>query len=208
MRIEDIKYLWVHLPWAGVATAMVMLMLLSYAWHRHRKDTALERSLKRTINTLGKKSIQDAMLPDGIDGFVFVDHILLLPAGIFMFNLKNMPGYVFGAMKMDQWTQMLNNKSNYFRNPLYDLGEALRVVRAHLPDTRVEGQVVFWQTAKFPKGMPENVCMLSQLPEVLEQFQQEDEAEEVEQAWGKLVDLINKTREENQYDHRVTVYRA
>lgn len=49
-----------------------------------------------------------------------VDLIMLSPSGIYVFESKNYSGWIFGAEKSRNWTQMLGNKQkNRFLNPIW-----------------------------------------------------------------------------------------
>ena len=57
----------------------------------------------------------------GIDGFFFIDYLILLPRRILALNLQSLEGNVFGGENIELWTQVENNKSAKFKNPLEDV---------------------------------------------------------------------------------------
>jgi hypothetical protein len=148
--------------------------------------------------------LRDALIPDDEGGIVAVDYVVLMPGGILLFYLMNMPGNIYGGMRMDQWTQLLGSKSNHFGNPLYALGESVRVVRSLLPGIKVEGKVVFLPSAQFPKGRPENVCLLNALPDEISSLYIPANKIEMNDAWDKLVSIINGNQNQNYLQAKIT----
>jgi len=206
MTLSELAYFYTPDQWVGIGFGLAAIIVLVYFWRSHRKTTALDRHLKQAVDQVGSTRMRDAMLPDGMEGFIFIDYIILTPGGIMLFYLVNMPGYIFGAMKMDEWTQMIGRKSIRFRNPLYGLGEAIRVVCNYVPNIPVDGRVVFADSAEFPKGVPEKVCSLKNLPEELGKFSKHIDEFDLQAAWNQLTATVEQTRAENQVDQRITRY--
>lgn len=147
-------------PWLGpLAMAVVALLLL---WPRIRGKLG-ERRMRRSIERCGIDFVKDAMLPDGMDGMTHIDYLLLTPSGIVVADLKKYQGILFGAEHIDQWTQVLGQKSYKFANPMFKNELDVMAVRAQLPEVPVTGRVIFSGDGSFPKGRPAGVSVLSTL---------------------------------------------
>ncbi len=113
--------------------------------------------IKKIIKEIGAKYIQNASLPDGVDGFIFIDFLLLTPTGILVVDVLNLNGFLFGGDAVDEWTQMIGHKSYKFNNPLPINQQHILAVSAQVGDVPVYGRVVFTSLGNFPKGIPDGV---------------------------------------------------
>jgi len=113
--------------------------------------------IKKIIKEFGVKYIQNASLPDGVDGFIFIDFLLLTSKGILVVDVLNLNGFLFGGDAVDEWTQMIGHKSYKFNNPLPINQQHILAVSAQIADVPVYGRVVFTSLGNFPKGIPDGV---------------------------------------------------
>jgi hypothetical protein len=122
-----------------------------------------ERRMRRHIEQCGLDFVKNAVLPDGMDGVTHIDYLLLTPTGIVVADLKRYQGILFGAEHIDQWTQVLGQKSFKFANPLFKNELDVMAVKAQVPSTNVTGRVIFSEEGDFPKGIPTGVSRLGDL---------------------------------------------
>ena len=93
------------------------------------------------------------------NGTTQIDQIIVSKFGIFVVEVKNFKGWIYGDEKAAKWTQVLYKKKYQFQNPLRQnfrhtnaLSEFLGVDKANIYSV-----VMFWGECKFKTSMPENV---------------------------------------------------
>ncbi len=113
--------------------------------------------IKKIVKEMGVDFIQDAALPDGLEGFVFIDYLILTPAGILVVDVQNYNGFLFGGAAVNEWTQMIGHQSYKFNNPIPVNQHHVQSVLTHADDVPVRGRIVFTSLGNFPKGIPAGV---------------------------------------------------
>jgi len=170
----------------AVIIAVAVTMVAPVALRRYRRD-AEQRRVAKIIKALNIPSLKNVAFPDSMDGYVFVDYLLLTPAGIVVLDLQDYNGFIFGGPNIDQWTQMVRQRGYKFENPLHQNAWRLQIVRALVKDAPLLGKVVFSSVSQFPKGIPEGVSHVSTLSEDLTQLLENKETPElVRKAWDEL----------------------
>lgn len=149
---------------AALIAAAVLVMGAAgwYFWCQHQK-TRNERHVEKVIQSLGVDYLKDAVLPDGLDGLVFIDYLLLAPKGFVVLDIKHQEGLLFGGSSVDHWTQVIKGKTHKFNNPLYTHQNHCQAVQWNSNGIDVIGRVVFSNAGRFPKGIPQGVCMIDDL---------------------------------------------
>ncbi len=147
------------LDWQGpVATWGVPLFLLALAawlgtpaWRRYLAARRLRRRLRRA----GVGMLESVVLPDGLEGEVFIDYLLLTPRSIEVLMVQRYRGAIFAAEGMDNWSQVIGSRTWRFANPLPELERNVMAVRQQvIGNVPVEGYLVVSGEARFPKGQP------------------------------------------------------
>ena len=169
---------------AGLFTlAIVPSILISVvAWYywRHLDRTWNQRQVSQVLQSIGVKFLQDIILPDGIEGYTYIDYLLLTPKGIVVLDINLSQGHLFGGESVDEWTQVVSKKTYKFKNPLYDNQTKCQAVRWNLinkntknnnTDNEIEtfGWIAFSSAGNFPKGIPDQVSMIKDLHSNLEE---------------------------------------
>ena len=102
--------------------------------------------------------IENVTLPTE-DGSTQIDHVIVSKFGVFVVEIKNIKGWIFGSPNQKTWTQQIYKHKNKFQNPLHQnykhtkvLGELLG-----LSDSQIFSVVVFVGDSTFKTTMPENV---------------------------------------------------
>lgn len=189
-----IRYL--QSPWVVAALAGVVLCLLLLPWLMRRRKTAETRLIQKTIEVLSDAHEADAVISDGIDGFLFVDYLLLLSGRIVAMKVLSKKGYIFGDENLDEWTCVQNNRTEKFTNPLADVRLCVQQIRHVLEFEHVAACVLFGRDSEFPKGVPEGVLRLPHLEEELDALKGSgDEDEAARKAWAQLIAMVHKDRQ-------------
>ena len=181
----------------------------------YARKTRHPRHIKKVLESLGLKYSKDIVLPDGVDGWVFIDYLLLLPNGVAVLDIHNSEGHLFGGKSVDQWSQVVSHKTYKFTNPLYanqiQCQAVIWNVAQHIPqqeepqseqqsdnpeDWQTFGRIVFSNAGNFPKGIPSQVSMIDDLKSDLEKLTDITKpiAEPIRQMWDKLHDISRSTR--------------
>jgi len=138
------------------------------------------------------------------DGTTQIDHILISPYGIFVIEIKNLKGWIFGGAHQKKWTQslrrgyrwhnMFNKYKFQFQNPVHQNYKHVKAVQKFLGvDSKIIfNLVVFVGDSEFMTEMPENVMKLDEfLPIIKSRTAKILSDEKVERYTQKLRDYIN-----------------
>ena len=102
----------------AVIIAVAVTILVPILLRRYRRD-AEQRRVAKIIKALNIPTLKNVAFPDSMDSYVFVDYLLLTPAGIVVLDLQDYNGFIFGGPNIDQWTQMVRQRGYKFDNPLH-----------------------------------------------------------------------------------------
>src|ERR1700730_3181855 len=149
--------------WIGLAAALVLLAALAFFGLRAYQRRARRKSLLARLERIAAAAAHQVLVPDGMGGFIHIDHILLTPRGIVILDTRRVPGLIFGGDQMSDWTVMARGRRFTFDNPQPALYDRVAVVKAIAGDTPVEGRLLFSNVGKFTKGKPKWVLMLDAL---------------------------------------------
>jgi len=169
-----------------IALALVMLAVIIFLSQSNIKHAWLNTKTRYRLNRLGIKQISNIQCPDGLGHYFNIDRIVMRHDGISLLLFKQYPGSIFCAEDIEQWTQMLAGKSYPFKNPLVDLDYQVKAVSACIPDVPVNGFLLFDRQARFPKGHPDRVIQLDNIPEALMRNKKKQVQTAVATAWKKL----------------------
>lgn len=149
-----------------------------------------ERSILKVIERSGREVLHDVMLPDGLGGYTYIEHLVLTSEVILILYLKRYRGIIFAGDNIDEWTQVINNHSYRFPNPLRQIELDVMSVNSLVKDARVEGKVVFTKGSEFPKGKPDNVMLFSELEQNLKDFSAGEVNPLVRTSWKRLAEQV------------------
>lgn len=145
----------------GLGLAIVAVGLLGYGvvavWRRVR------RSPRMVFRRIGHRKLTDLILPDGMDGEIHVDHLVLTDRGLLVLELRNASGALFGAESMNEWRVIDGVRRFTFRNPLPALEARVHSVQLLAGDVPVEGRVAFIGEIVFAAGRPPGVTTLAEI---------------------------------------------
>ncbi len=137
----------------------VAILLLAWLIYRRRSGSRL----KQVLDEISHDRIDGLVIPNGDDGEIQIDHLLLTSQGLLIVDIKDVTGTVFGSDKMQEWTVISEDRRYTFPNPqaaLYDRVAAVRHIVRQVP---VSGRLLFLDTAEFTKGVPDLVTSLDTL---------------------------------------------
>lgn len=165
----------------GAAVAGLLLVVLAWAWHRRRQRDPRLRLREAALDLL-----EGIVVPDGDDGQLHIEFVLLTPGGVTLLDLRDVEGHVFGSNAMQDWTVLAERRRFTFANPQHAMLDRVAAVRRLLPDIDVTGLVTFTSRARFTKGLPEHVALLDALIDDLRRHRGEPEAPGLRDAWDRL----------------------
>ena len=138
----------------------VLLLLLIWLWYRRRGGGS---RLQRVLTDISHDRIDGLLIPNGDDGEIQIDHLLLTSQGLLIVDIKDVVGTVFGSDKMQEWTVISEDRRFTFSNPQPALYDRIAAVRHIVRQVPVAGRVVFLDGAEFTKGIPELVTGIDDL---------------------------------------------
>ena len=148
--------------------AALLLLLLLFVYRRRRSE---DRSLSGLFSAIAFERIDGLVVPNGDDGEIQIDHLLLTASGLLIIDVKDVVGAVFGSDKMQDWTVINEERRFTFANPQPALYDRIAAIRAIVRQVPVTGRILFLDGASFTKGVPRLVC---QFDELLQEFVDKD----------------------------------
>ncbi len=178
----------------ALSAAVIILAVFTGLYLNRRKitNTWLTIKTRYRLNRLGYKQVSSIQWPDGLGHYFTIDKLILRHDGVSLLVYKPYSGKIFCADNIDDWTQMIGQKSYKFINPLHDLEHQIKIISACIPDVSVSGYLFFDHQAEFPKGQPGRVIRLNNIPEELKRNKKFSVEKKVMSAWGKLLKMKYK----------------
>ncbi len=146
----------------GLLGLLLLAAIVSVLFFNKIKHRYADWYLFHTVKKLGRERMQNVILPDGMDGSVCIDNLVLMPDSILLVAVGRYQGAVFASENIDVWTQVVGKRSYKFNNPLLKLEQDIAAVRTHAPKIRVAGVLIFSSDVDFPKGKPDNVISVTE----------------------------------------------
>lgn len=170
------------MTWGPPGVLIILALIFSYV---SLKNWLKELFLYRTIRKLGVAALHNIVIPDGMDGRVLIENIILTSGGIYILPIKRYYGIIFAADNIDTWTQVVGKRSYKFPNPLPVLETYIMAVRNLLPTVNVSGCILVTREAHFPKGKPERVVPIAEAANMLKTSKDEISTQ-LKTAWENL----------------------
>lgn len=182
-------------PWGMIAVASLLVLLLAIPGSLYLRRAANARRIQSMLEKHTSGMIKDAVIPDGIDGYVFADYLLRIGNSIVTLNIESRKGYVFGAPNIDEWTCVENKRSEKFNNPLKRATLFAQQAKHLSGFHHVDALVLFDNNSEFPKGVPQGVLRLARFEEEIDVLNGRDnEHKAAEQAWATLIAITDEAR--------------
>jgi len=174
------------ITWSGFAVQLGLALLFAFPT---LKAKFRQTALLRRISKFGDAALHHVVLPDGLGGEIYIDHVVLNADGITVVKVQRYDGIIFAADSIENWTQVVGKRSYKFPNPLPELEASLSAIRALATDVVVRGYLLVLRGAEFPKGRPENVLPLSEAQEVIAAGDSAGETSDFAEGWQTLLSV-------------------
>lgn len=160
----------------------------------NNKKHYASKKIDSALKGYSQAELHDVVFPDGVGGLVEIERLVLVKQGILVIETYPISGNLFGADKIEQWTQMLNGKSFKFINPLYRIQMLRQAIKAIAPSTPIFYCVIFTANdSSFPKGKPDDVSTLFSLENDLEMLKQSPVMTEKQRSnWQRILRIARK----------------
>jgi Nuclease-related domain len=176
--------------WIGIGAALLLVAALGFfGWRAYRRRSR-RRSLLARLERIALRAAHQVLVPDGMGGFIHIDHVLLTPRGVLVLDTRRVAGLIFGGDQMSEWTVMGRGYRYTFDNPQPALYDRIAAVKAIVGDVPVEGRLLFSNVGKFTKGIPKWVVMLGGMEvefPVVDRSLHAVIADQYSDAWQRLV---------------------
>jgi Nuclease-related domain len=177
--------------WIGIGAAVLLLLALGFFGLRAYQRRSRRKSLLARLERVALAAAHQVLVPDGMGGFIHIDHVLLTPRGILVLDTRRVTGLIFGGDQMSDWTVMGRGHRYTFDNPQPALYDRIAAVKAVVGDVPVEGRLLFSNVGKFTKGIPKWVVMLDgievEFPVVDRGSQALQDSDQYADAWSRLL---------------------
>jgi hypothetical protein len=176
--------------WIGLGAAILLLAALAFFGLRAYQRRARRKSLLGRLERVASAAAHQVLVPDGMGGFIHIDHLLLTPRGILVLDTRRVAGLIFGGDQMSDWTVMGRGHRYTFDNPQPALYDRIAAVKAIVGEVPVEGRLLFSNVGKFTKGIPKWVVMLDgievEFPVVERGTLIFEASEQYQEGWNRL----------------------
>ncbi|MBL1320898.1 MAG: NERD domain-containing protein [Methylophaga sp.] len=178
--------------YTGIAIFFLLVITIAFFFRKKKQDA--NNKIDLALKPYTQASLQDLVFPDGVGGMVDIERLVLLKQGVLVIETYPMSGNLFGADKIEKWTQMLNGKSFKFTNPLYRIQMLRQAIQVIAPSTPIFYRVIFTASdSSFPKGKPDDVSTLLTLENDLEVLKQSPVMTEKQRSnWDRILRIARK----------------
>lgn len=160
---------------------------------RNKRKNSSAKLFNTIIKQHARAEIKNFIIPDGIGGLIEIEHLVLLDQGLLLIETYPISGNLFGADKIDQWTQIIDGRSYKFANPLRHVRTSRQAIKSLVPNIPIFCRIVFTSDSVFPKGMPDEVSILKTLEQDLHPILKEPLAvTRAQAAWDRLLRIARK----------------
>ena len=180
--------------WIGMGAVAVVLLACAFWGLRAYGRRSRRRALLTRLGRIAFEAAHQVLVPDGMGGFIHIDHLLLTPRGVLVLDTRRVAGLIFGGDQMSDWTVMGRSRRYTFDNPQPALYDRIAAVKALVGEVPVEGRLLFSNVGKFTKGIPKWVLMLDgievQFPIVDQGMKASPAFAQYSDAWARLVSQL------------------
>jgi hypothetical protein len=146
--------------WVAIGVGTVVVAGFGYLGLRVYRRRSRRRRLLARLERVAFGAAHQVLVPDGMGGFIHIDHLLLTPRGVLVLDTRRVAGLIFGGDQMSDWTVMGRGHRYTFDNPQPALYDRIAAVKAIVGEVPVEGRLLFSNVGKFTKGIPKWVVMM------------------------------------------------
>jgi Nuclease-related domain len=186
--MTDIK---IEPQWVWLGAAILVLGWAGFWGWRAYQRRARRKALLARLERVAYSAAHQVQVPDGMGGFIHIDHLLLTPRGVLLLDTRRVAGLIFGGDQMSDWTVMGRGRRFTFDNPQPALYDRIAAVKAVVGEVPVEGRLLFSNVGKFTKGIPKYVMMLDgievEFPVVDRNAQSSPTFAQYAEGWSRLM---------------------
>ena len=127
---------------------------------RGREGEHLVSSVLENLSNGDYEICEDLLLPTGQgDSTTQIDHAVFSRFGVFVIEVKNYSGWIFGDAKSRRWTRIHFRRKHSFQNPLHQNFQHIKALQkiTSLPGGVFHNIVVFTGDAEFKTPTPSGV---------------------------------------------------
>ena len=176
--------------WIAAGVAIALVGAGGYVAVGAYQRRARRKQLLARLDRIAYESAHQVLVPDGMGGYIHIDHLLLTSRGLLVLDTRRVPGLIFGGDQMSDWT-VIGRRRFTFDNPQPALYDRIAAVKALAGDFPVEGRLLFSNIGKFTKGMPKYVMMLDgievEFPQVDRSLKGSAALEPLAGVWSRVV---------------------
>ncbi len=175
-----------------IAAFILTLMLVVVAVLFLNKKTL---DFKRTVKKISSEYKRQVIIPDGLDGFIELEHLLLTPHGLLVIDYRDVKGTIFPGENLEQWPIMHEGRRTSITNPYSTMKHRVTAVKGMVTDVPVNGFLVFPDAIEFGNKPPENVLKISELSQRFNQkhiHNREQLVSSFKQRFNELVTYIQR----------------
>lgn len=147
-------------PAAGIIALAGVAAWGALTWRRYR----MRQEMEAIIDSIAYDVLRDVLIPNGMEGQIHLQYLLLTERGLLIVDLLDRPGAIFSGDQMIEWTSIGKKRRYTFRNPQHVLYDRLAALKLLAGNTPVDGRVVFTKRSEFPKGKSTYVLRIDELP--------------------------------------------
>lgn len=177
--------------WLVTGAALLLIGTGSYVAYGAYQRRSRRKGLLARLERVAYQAVHQVLVPDGMGGFIHIDHLLLTRRGVLVLDTRRVAGLIFGGDQMSEWTVMGRGHRFTFDNPQPALYDRIAAVKALVGEVPVEGRLLFSNLGKFTKGKPKYVMMLDgievEFPVVDRSYTAFPEYAVYANAWTRLV---------------------
>lgn len=183
-----------HSPQLYVGITILFLALIALAVFFRRKKHSANKKIDLALKPYSHAELHNVVFPDGVGGLIDIERIVLTEQGVLIIETYPISGNLFGADKIEKWSQILNGKSFKFTNPLYRIQMLRQAIQVIAPNTPIFYRVIFTANDSFfPKGKPDAVSTLLTLESDLEMLKQAPMMTEKQRLnWDRILRIARK----------------
>jgi hypothetical protein len=179
--------------WIAAGVAIALVGAGGYVAIGAYQRRARRKQLLARLDRIAYESAHQVLVPDGMGGYIHIDHLLLTPRGLLVLDTRRVPGLIFGGDQMSDWT-VIGRQRFTFDNPQPALYDRLAAVKALAGDFPVEGRLLFSNIGKFTKGMPKYVMMLDaievEFPQVDRSLRGSEALQPFAEVWNRVISQL------------------
>ena len=89
--MSDIR---IESEWIGIGAAALLLTAAGFFAVRAYQRRARRKSLLGRLERVASAAAHQVLVPDGMGGFIHIDHILLTPRGVLVLDTRRVAGLI------------------------------------------------------------------------------------------------------------------